>query len=162
MRRIPYGETDYVTIRKENSYYVDKTAYIPYIENAAKYVIFLRPRRFGKSLFLNMLEAYYDVLRKDDYEQNFGGINIFNNTTPKQGQYMIMKFNFSAVDSNPERVQASFNSKTCRSIEMFVDKYKEFLPANINDLMANAKGKCDDMLDVIVSSTKNSFFQNLF
>ena len=159
LRRIPYGETDYVTIRKENSYYVDKTAYIPYIENAAKYVIFLRPRRFGKSLFLNMLEAYYDVLRKDDYEQNFGGLNIFNNTTPKQGQYMIMKFNFSAVDSNPERVQASFNSKTCRSIEMFVDKYKEFLPANINDLMANAKGKCDDMLDVIVSSTKNSQYK---
>lgn len=159
LRRIPYGETDYVTIRKENSYYVDKTAYIPYIENAAKYVIFLRPRRFGKSLFLNMLEAYYDVLRKDDYEQNFGGLNIFNNTTPKQGQYMIMKFNFSAVDSNPERVQASFNSKTCRSIEMFVDKYKEFLPTNINDLMANAKGKCDEMLDVIVSSTKNSQYK---
>ena len=156
MRRIPYGETDYVTIRKENSYYVDKTAYIPYIENAAKYVIFLRPRRFGKSLFLNMLEAYYDVLRKDDYEQNFGGLNIFNNTTPKQGQYMIMKFNFSAVDSNPERVQASFNSKTCRSIEMFVDKYREFLPANIDNLMANAKGKCDEMLDVIVSLPKDS------
>ena len=61
MRLIPYGETDYVTIRKENSYYVDKTAFIPYFENAAKYIMFLRPRRFGKSLFLNTLDAYYDV-----------------------------------------------------------------------------------------------------
>ncbi|MBR6277617.1 MAG: AAA family ATPase, partial [Bacteroidales bacterium] len=85
MRLLPYGETDYVTIRKENSYYVDKTAYITYFENAAKYIMFLRPRRFGKSLFLNMLSAYYDVLRKDAYEQNFGGLDIFNRTTPKQG-----------------------------------------------------------------------------
>ena len=92
MRLIPYGETDYVTIRKENSYYVDKTAFIPYFETAAKYIMFLRPRRFGKTLFMNMLAAYYDVLGKDNYEQNFGGLDIYNHTTPNQGKYMILKF----------------------------------------------------------------------
>ncbi|MBQ3657778.1 MAG: AAA family ATPase, partial [Bacteroidales bacterium] len=88
LRRLPYGETDYVTIRKENSYYVDKTAFIPYFEDAAKYIIFLRPRRFGKSLFLNTLSAYYDVLRKEQFEQNFSGLYIYDHPTPRQGQYM--------------------------------------------------------------------------
>ena len=77
MRLIPYGETDYVTIRKENSYYIDKTAFIRNFENAAKYIIFLRPRRFGKSLFLNTLDAYY-VANKT---KNSMYMDVYNNQT---------------------------------------------------------------------------------
>ena len=146
MRLLPYGETDYVTIRKENSYYVDKTAYIPYFENAAKYIMFLRPRRFGKSLFLNMLSAYYDVLRKDAYEQNFGGLDIFNRTTPKQGKYMILKFGFASVDSRKENVESSFNDKICKGITSFVDKYQKFLPDNTVETIAADMGKSNSML----------------
>ena len=125
MRLIPYGETDYVTIRKENSYYVDKTAFIPYFENAAKYIMFLRPRRFGKSLFLNTLAAYYDVFWKDQYEQNFGGLDIYKNPTPRQGQYLVLKFGFASVDSRKEKVEESFNFNVCESIQRFVTKYSK-------------------------------------
>jgi hypothetical protein len=156
MRLIPYGETDYVTIRKENSYYIDKTAFIRNFENAAKYIIFLRPRRFGKSLFLNTLDAYYDVMRKDDFEQNFGGLDIFKNPTPRQGKYMILKFNFSSIDSNKDNVEISFNSKTCRAISSFVEKYRQFLPQNAEEIMSTAQGKCDEMLDAVIVLAEKS------
>ena len=151
MRLIPYGETDYVTIRKENSYYVDKTAFIPYFENAAKYIMFLRPRRFGKSLFLNTLAAYYDVLRKDEYEQNFGGLDIYKQTTPRQGKYMILKFNFSAVDSRRENVESSFNSNVCESIRRFVSRYENLLPDNTAELMENVTDISNAALDKLIS-----------
>ena len=159
LRRLPYGETDYVTIRKENSYYVDKTAFIPYFEDAAKYIMFLRPRRFGKSLFLNTLSAYYDILRKEQFEQNFSGLYVYDHPTPRQGQYMILKFNFSTVNSKIENVETSFNSKTCRTISQFVDKYKEFLPENTDELMSEANGKCDEMLDVLITLTEHSRYK---
>ena len=150
LRRLPYGETDYVTIRKENSYYVDKTAFIRYFENAAKYVMFLRPRRFGKSLFLNTLSAYYDVLRKEQFEQNFSGLDIFNNPTPRQGKYMILKFNFSGIDSKKENVLESFNGKVYDQIVDFVKKYQKFLPANSEEFIAKANGKCDAALSKLI------------
>ena len=156
MRLIPYGETDYVTIRKENSYYVDKTAFIPYFENAAKYIMFLRPRRFGKSLFLNTLDAYYDVLRKDEFEQNFGGLDIFEHPTPRQGQYMVLKFGFASVDSRKENAEESFNFNVCESIQRFVTKYSKILPENAAELMkdvANISNKALKKLISIVATT---------
>ena len=151
IRHIPYGETDYVTIRKENSYYIDKTAFIPYIENAAKYILFLRPRRFGKSLYLNMLEAYYDVLRKDEYEQNFGGLDIYKHTTPKQGQYMVLKFSFASVDSRRENVEDSFNFNVCETIRRFVDKYKNILPENTAETMKDVTDISNKALGKLIS-----------
>ena len=150
MRLIPYGETDYVTIRKENSYYVDKTAFIPYFETAAKYIMFLRPRRFGKTLFMNMLAAYYDVLEKDNYEQNFGGLDIYNHTTPNQGKYMILKFSFASVDSRKENVEDSFNTLVFDTIAAFVDRYEKYLPENAADYIAGANGKSNIALTRLI------------
>ena len=159
MRHIPYGETDYVTIRKENSYYVDKTEFIPYFEDAAKYIMFLRPRRFGKTLFLNTMAAYYDVLEKDNYEQNFGGLYVYDHTTPKQGQYMILKFDFSTVDSNKDNVQESFNMQTFDTIAAFVKRYKKFLPDNAAEYIAEANGKCDIALTRLIHLSAESTYQ---
>ncbi len=153
MRRIPYGETDYVNIRKENSYYVDKTAFIPLFENAAKYIMFLRPRRFGKTLFINTLAAYYDVLGKDNFEQNFGGLDIFDHSTDSQGQYMILKFSFASVDSSRENVQSSFNSKVCETIRRFVNRYKDFLPPEASSYIKIDENKCDVALDKLITLT---------
>lgn len=150
MRLIPYGETDYVTIRKENSYYVDKTAFIPYFETAAKYIMFLRPRRFGKTLFMNMLAAYYDVLEKDNYEQNFGGLDIYNHTTPNQGKYMILKFSFASVDSRKENVEDSFNTLVFDTIAAFVDRYEKYLPENAAEYIAGANGKSNIALTRLI------------
>ncbi|MBQ3616701.1 MAG: AAA family ATPase [Bacteroidales bacterium] len=156
MRLIPYGETDYVTIRKENSYYVDKTAFIPYFETAAKYIMFLRPRRFGKTLFMNMLAAYYDVLEKDNYEQNFGGLDIYNHTTPNQGKYMILKFSFASVDSRKENVEDSFNFNVCENIRRFVSRYEQFLPENAAEYMKEVTDVSNKALERLISLTENS------
>ncbi len=156
MRLIPYGETDYVTIRKENSYYVDKTAFIPYFETAAKYIMFLRPRRFGKTLFMNMLAAYYDILEKDNYEQNFGGLDIYNHTTSNQGKYMILKFDFSTVDSRKENVEDSFNFIVCETIRNFVTRYKSVLPANTAEQLKDVIDISDKALNKLIAITANS------
>lgn len=62
--QIPYGISDFVRMRTENYYYVDKTMYLPLIEDTASYIFMIRPRRFGKSLFLSMMKAYYDIFKK--------------------------------------------------------------------------------------------------
>ena len=155
MRLIPYGETDYVTIRKENSYYVDKTAFIPYFETAAKYIMFLRPRRFGKTLFMNMLAAYYDVLEKDNYEQNFGGLDIYNHTTSNQGKYMILKFSFASVDSRKENVEDSFNFNVCENIRRFVKRYEKYLPENAAEYMKEVTDVSNKALERLISLTEN-------
>ena len=66
--QIPYGISDFVRMRTENYYYVDKTMYLPLIEDTASYIFMIRPRRFGKSLFLSIMKAYYDILQKDRFE----------------------------------------------------------------------------------------------
>jgi len=91
VRQIPYGVTDFVEIRKKNLYYVDKTEYIQKLENAGYYLMFLRPRRFGKSLFLSMLSAYYDVRTRDRFDEIFSGLYIHDNPTDKRNKFL--KFN---------------------------------------------------------------------
>ena len=67
-RQVPYGVADFESIRRDNLYYVDKTMYLPLIEDTASYIFMIRPRRFGKSLFLSIMKAYYDILQKDRFE----------------------------------------------------------------------------------------------
>ena len=93
-RLLPYGQSDFATIRRSNKYYVDKTMFIPALEEF-NYQMFLRPRRFGKSLMLNMLGAYYDVAMKDDFDMLFGDLYIGKNPTEERNKYLILKFNFS-------------------------------------------------------------------
>ncbi|MBQ9215089.1 MAG: AAA family ATPase, partial [Bacteroidales bacterium] len=156
LRRIPYGETDFVTIRKENSYYVDKTAFIPYFENAAKYIMFLRPRRFGKTLFINTLAAYYDVLEKDNFDQTFGGLYIHEHATGQQGKYMILKFSFASVDSRRENVEDSFNFTVCETIKRFIKRYKNYLPENAAEYMSDVKDVSNKALSKLLTLTSDS------
>ncbi|MBQ3657357.1 MAG: AAA family ATPase [Bacteroidales bacterium] len=127
IRLLPYGNSDFETIRKENKYYVDKTMFIPELEKY-DYQMFLRPRRFGKSLMLNMLAAYYDVAYKDRFEALFGDLAIGKNPTKYRNKYLILKFNFSAVDPDENNVQQSFNDIVLDTLIKFADKYKNLLP----------------------------------
>ena len=156
LRRIPYGETDYVTIRKENSYYVDKTAYISYFENAAKYIMLLRPRRFGKTLFINTLAAYYDVLEKDNFDQNFSGLYIHDHASTLQGKYMILKFSFASVDCRRENVEDSFNFNVCETIRRFVNKYRDYLPEHTDEYMSAVTDESNKALSQLITLTANS------
>jgi len=95
--KFPYGISDFKEIVTQNYFYCDRTNMIPLIENAGKSVLFLRPRRFGKSLVLSMLENYYDIAKKDRFDEFFGHLNIGNNPTPLHNRYFILKLDFSCI-----------------------------------------------------------------
>ena len=105
---ILYGVSDFVLMRTEGAYYIDRTAYIRELEKT-RYVMFLRPRRFGKSLLVSMLQCYYDVHYADRFDELFSGLAIHDDPTPEQGKYLILDFNFTGVEKRVGLVQDSFN-----------------------------------------------------
>lgn len=96
IKKIPYGMTDFERIIRENFYYIDKTQYIAKVEEVTSFFFFVRPRRFGKSLFLNMLSLYYDINKKDKFEEIFGGLYIGKHPTPNHNKYLVLTLNFSS------------------------------------------------------------------
>jgi len=95
--KFPYGISDFDALTTEKYYYVDRTDHIPLVEKAGKQLLFLRPRRFGKSLLLSMLENYYDLNKADRFEQLFGGLAIGKNPTAEHNRYLVLKWDFSGV-----------------------------------------------------------------
>ncbi|MDS4031238.1 MAG: AAA family ATPase [Candidatus Contendobacter sp.] len=132
--RFPYGIADFAAIIHEGYFYVDRTDRIPLIENAGKQLLFLRPRRFGKSLWLSTLENYYDLARADDFERLFGGLKIGRNPTPLRNRYFILKLNFSLVDpkGDAEAVAVSLHHQVNNAIEAFAVRYREILKTPID------------------------------
>jgi len=131
IKGIPYGVTDFDLMRRENYYYVDKTDFIPILEKSEKFVTYLRPRRFGKTLLLAVLDAYYNVKYKDRFEQYFGDQKVYQNVTEKHNSYLMMKFNFSKVDTNIERCQESFNTEILMTLNKFLREYKSYFPEDV-------------------------------
>lgn len=127
MKLIPYGVTDFARIIRENYYYIDKTAYIAELERTASFFFFVRPRRFGKSLFLNMLEYYYDCLAKDNFEELFGGLYVGSHPTAIRNSYLVLKMSFSGITANPEKMENSFNCYCEMMLKDFALKYASFL-----------------------------------
>ncbi len=99
MREIPYGEANFERIRTENWLYVDKTQYIQKLEETPdrRKTIYLRPRRFGKSLLTSMLTYYCSVDTAENFEKIFKGLYIYNHPTPNKNNYYVLNFNFSGM-----------------------------------------------------------------
>ncbi|MCP4689498.1 MAG: AAA family ATPase [Desulfobacterales bacterium] len=112
IKKIPYGLSTYRRIRRENYYYVDKTRYIPIIESADAFLFLIRPRRFGKSSLLSVLECYYDIARKDEFDLLFDDTYVGSHPTPEKNTHLILKFNFSQVSPETDKVEASFKPWT--------------------------------------------------
>ena len=131
--RFPYGIADFRKIREGGYFYVDRTDRIPLLEEAGSQLLFLRPRRFGKSLWLSTLENYYDLARADDFDRLFGGLKIGQNPTPLHNRYFILKLNFSVVDpkGNADAIAASLHRHVNTAIEAFAVQYREMLNAPI-------------------------------
>lgn len=127
-KQVPYGVADFERVIKQNFYYVDKTMYLPKLEEQPSNLFFIRPRRFGKSLFLNMLRAYYDCKRKEEFQMLFGKLWIGQHPTPLQGKYLILSLDFSQVGGTIEQVETKFNNYCNIMLDSFVDKYKECFP----------------------------------
>jgi len=126
-KKIPYGIASYKTIRQENCYYVDKTRFIPQFEETGNFLFLIRPRRFGKSSLLTVLESYYDIARKDENDLLFDGTYIKDHPTSEKNAYLILKFNFSQVSPDPEKVESSFHGHAGNCFFFFGKKYREFL-----------------------------------
>ena len=125
MKKLPYGISDYESLVENNYYYVDKTMYIEKLENLAeRYIMFLRPRKFGKTLFTSTLENYYDILKEEKFEKLYGETYIGKNSTKLKNSYYILKFNFSGINTrNETTTMASFKREIASSIGVFVERY---------------------------------------
>lgn len=130
-KMIPYGITDFIRIRQENYYYIDKTMFIEKLERQPSYLFLIRPRRFGKSLTLAMLEAYYDIKYADRFEELFGGLYIGEHPTPLHNKYLVLRLNFSEIISNLDEVEQSFNIYCCNKLLQFVYKYEDLFGKEI-------------------------------
>ena len=129
MMKIPYGMSNFRAMREEGYLYVDKTMYIEKIENLnSKYLFFIRPRRFGKSLFLSTLDNYYDINNEKDFEKLFGDLYIGKNPTRLKNSYMILKLNFSGLNTeNKDQLKESFLLSVKNSINALLDRYEGIL-----------------------------------
>ena len=135
MKKLPYGISNYEELIEDGYYYVDKTKYIEQLESLAeKRVMFLRPRKLGKTLFTYVLENYYDVKKADKFEKLFGETYIGKNPTRLKNSYYILRFNFSGIDTtNEETTMQGFKDKVVSSINIFIKKYNLDFFINEND-----------------------------
>ncbi len=125
MRKLPNGVSNYEKIVKENMIYVDKTMYIEKMENLSdSTIMFLRPRKFGKTLFTSTLECYYDKNRADKFDELFGKTYIGKNPTPNKNRYCVLRFNFAGISTNTvEEAMRGFREKVNIGINGFVTDY---------------------------------------
>ena len=130
---IPYGISNFKQVREENKYLVDKTRFFEQLELAGNFFYLVRPRRFGKSLFLNMLEAYYDINEKDNFDKLFHGLYVADHPTEYRNRYQVMHLDFSQVGSDVERLQDNFDFYLSISCESFAEKYARFYPGGFVD-----------------------------
>ena len=121
-KKIPYGLSDFKRIKTENYYYIDKTHFLEKLEDEQNFLYFLRPRRFGKSLTLAMIEAYFDVYYKEQFDTIFKDTYALDNPTPFKSSFYILSFNFSAVDTTD--YENSFRTNLNDAVEHFIAKYK--------------------------------------
>lgn len=125
MKKLPYGISNYEELKQDGYYYVDKTQYIEKLENLAqKRIMFLRPRKFGKTLFTSVIENYYDIRKKDKFELLYGDTYIGKHPTKLKNRYHILRFNFSGIDTdNEDTTIKGFKNKTIESIKVFINQY---------------------------------------
>ena len=126
-KKIPYGISDYVRIIKEKFYYVDKTRFIETIEASAPFLFLIRPRRFGKSLWINTMMTYYDVLEAPNFEKLFGETYIGQHPTGEKNSYLILSFNFSGVNPELTDVKSSFEEHCSKCLNTFNNRYRSLL-----------------------------------
>lgn len=124
VKGIPYGKANFSDVVDQNYYYVDKTMYLPLMEQKAGYIFMVRPRRFGKSMFISMMHAYYDMNQQDKYQARFGDLWIGQHPTELQGKFQVLYFDFSLASSKFDTLEETFNAYCCIQLDGFMDRYK--------------------------------------
>ena len=152
--KLPYGISNFADIVEQNYLYIDRTKYIEILETeiADKYILFIRPRRFGKSLFVSVLDYYYNIKYKDKFEKLFGKYYIGKNPTPLKNSYLVLRFNFSGI--NTETKESTYNG--------FLDKVKVSVKSFLNMYENILKINQEDKNQILENKTPESIIDNLF
>ena len=136
VKLVPYGVADFATVIEQNLYYVDKTMFIPELEKQPRNLFFIRPRRFGKSIFLSMLYSYYDCMQSHKFQSLFGNLWIGQHPTPLQGKYQVLFLDFSQITGNIDKLETKFNSYLSINLDAFVRQYSEYYQAEMEEILA--------------------------
>ena len=145
--KMPYGISNFEELITEDYYYVDKTKYIEKLESLPeKRIMFLRPRKFGKTLFTSVIEYYYDKNRMDKFEKLFKNTYIGKNPTKLKNSYCILRFNFSGIDTSTEELKIKgFKNSTIEAIKLFIGRYKI-------DFFINENQEVEDILNSLFTA----------
>jgi len=128
IKQVPYGVSDFVTVRERNLYYVDKTMYLSLLEQQPDNLFYIRPRRFGKSLFISMLQAYYDKAMTDRFDSLFSGLWAHEHPTPLRGRYQMLYLDFSQVGGDIDHLSTHFEEYCKVKLDGFMRKYQNEYP----------------------------------
>ena len=153
IKLLPSGISDFEVIHRDNLYYVDKTKFISILENGDRYLFFGRPRRFGKSLFVSMLEAYYDIKNKDRFDELFSGLWIHDHPTERRAFYQVMRLDFSLVNGGIDDIETNFDSYCGNRMVEFAQKYEDFYYKGFVEDIKNEPNKTE-RINIITSKAK--------
>ena len=153
-RALPYGISDFGRIRRENYYLVDKSSFIPKLEETASFLFLIRPRRFGKSLFLSMLRHYYDINEKDNFQELFKGLWIAEHPTWNQGRFQVMHIDFSQIGGTIDALEENFDGYMRMKFTNFARKYATFYPKDYLDEL-NKYSSASDIMNYVHDAAKN-------
>ena len=154
-KRIPYGMQNFEEVIKRDCYYVDKTPFIEYIEESNMYFFYIRPRRFGKTLTISMLEHYYDINLKDKFEELFGKLYIGQNPTPEHNSYLVLYLNFAVIVGDLDNYQRGMDAYCNTHFNYFVDVYEHLLPEDTKEGL-NTKKDAVEQLDYLCSQCRKA------
>ena len=154
MIKFPYGNSDFHAIRTSGKLYLDRTHHIPLLEQAGEQLVFLRPRRFGKSLWLSTLANYYDLNRAGEFAALFGDLAIGQNPTPEHNQYLILRWDFSKVSAQGDTATITRHlfGHINASIERFVQTYQSLLKFSVTIRSDDALFSFESVLSAVASS----------
>ena len=154
-KRIPYGMMNFVSVRRDDCYYVDKTRFIPVIEQANKFFFYIRPRRFGKSLTISMLKHYYDVLQKNNFEELYGDLYVGKHPTPERNSYLVLYLNFAVVNAELHNYRQALDAHCNTEFNYFCDVYADYLPKGLKEEL-NKKDGAVNQLDYLYKECKKT------
>ncbi len=127
MYKLPIGVCNFQEMQTKGYLYIDKTQYIPIIEGDDKHLMILRPRRFGKSLFLSTLDYYYNKLHEDKFDEVFKDTYLYHHPTPLKNKYMVLNFDFSGIETDTiESTRKSFTNYIREAISTFMINYNQY------------------------------------
>ena len=144
-KRLPYGISNYWQIKRDNHYCVDKTMYLERMEQAGNFLFCIRPRRFGKSVFLSMMELYYDMESKDKYDMLFGDTYVGEHPTPERNSYQVLRLDFSISGGSIEELRDNVYGYLDIMYASFVSKYAKYYPEDYEENFKAQKSTSDRM-----------------